>query len=348
MNNTSWTNDEVVALKTFAKFYAWGRRCARIAVQSGKLDASRTVEAARFKLRALHDELYPLGCRIPESRYPRYDKPLVMEGDALVLPDVEAPFHDADFVQKCVDLAAAWGINQLILAGDFVHFDSLSAWGANWITDEPGTLPDSVGDDLLRFIETLPVEYQQNGLAVLGRIGEASGGTPNLGRELADTRALVGELSKVFKSVVFVLGNHEGRLLRALDSSMFPSDLLELFRAGHWRVSPYYYSLVISAGEAFRITHPKTAAKYAAEKLAAKYHQHIIMAHSHAWRFNIDPSGKFWAIQAGHCVDETRLPYASQRDTPRDAHALGAVIIRNGYPWLLGEKTPFDAMERMA
>jgi len=270
-----------------------------------------------------------------------------MEGDALVLPDVEAPFHNADFIQQCIDLASIWGIRKLILAGDFLHFDSLSNWGANWVKTDGGEISQDDSDKLLAFLEDLPRKYQEKGFEVVQSLTGNGPSSPSLGRELSEARKLVSEIAKAFDDVDFVIGNHEGRLLRAIDSPLFPSDLLELIRAEKWRVAPYYYSLLVSGGETFRITHPKTAAKYGAEKLAAKYHQHILMAHSHAWRCNIDISGEYWAIQIGHCVDEVRLPYAAQRDTPRDAHALGAVIVRNGYPWLLGKSTPWQEMAKM-
>lgn len=92
------------------------------------------------------------------------------------------------------------------------------------------------------------------------------------------------------------------------------------------------------------IEHPNSAAKNAATKLAAIYQCHILMAHSHRWSIERDPSGHFWAIQMGCVVDERRLPYASQRHNTKEAHRLGAVIVREGYPFLLGEDTPFSHM----
>jgi hypothetical protein len=346
MSGIAWSDQQTAELFKIAEFYGWGMRAARFAAKSGKF-GKRSVEAIRVKLRSMREELYPAGAFIPDSSFPRYDAPLVMEGDALVLPDVEAPYHDADFIQQCIDLAGTWGIKNLVLAGDFLHFDSLSNWGANWVKQDGGEISQDDSDKLLHFLESLPRKYQEQGFQVMQELGGNGPSVPSLGRELSETRKLVLELAKVFERVDFVIGNHEGRLLRALDSPLCPSDMLELIRAEKWRVAPYYYSLLVSNGETFRITHPKTAAKYGAEKLAAKHHQHILMAHSHAWRCDFDISGEYWAIQMGHCVDEMRLPYAAQRDVPRDAHALGAVIIRDGFPWLLGRRTPWRDMRKM-
>jgi len=49
----------------------------------------------------------------------------------------------------------------------------------------------------------------------------------------------------------------------------------------------------------------------------------------------------------GHCVDERRLPYASQRSNTSPAHVLGAVIIRGGFPHLLMERTPWKQYAKM-
>jgi len=72
------------------------------------------------------------------------------------------------------------------------------------------------------------------------------------------------------------------------------------------------------------------------------------MGHSHKMFFDFDTSGKYYSIQMGHCVDETRLSYVGQRDAKRDSHKLGAVIVRDGYPYLLHEQTPWERMKQLA
>ncbi len=114
-----------------------------------------------------------------------------------------------------------------------------------------------------------------------------------------------------------------------------------------WRIGPYYFSYLKSGGQDFRIEHPKSAAKSAATTLAAKYQCHILMAHSHYLSSSFDVSGNYWAIQMGHCVDEQRLPYAAQRSTTAPAHSLGAVIVRDGHPWLLHHKTDWEKLAKI-
>lgn len=140
------------------------------------------------------------------------------------------------------------------------------------------------------------------------------------------------------------------RLMRTINSPLEPNELLNLMNLenGRWQIAPYYYCWLNSDGVRYRICHPKSAGKGAAEQLASKFLTNILMGHSHLLRHDWDKSGQFYAIQMGHCVDEKLLAYASQRDTVRDSHKLGAVIIREGYPYLLHEHINWKRMEQMA
>jgi hypothetical protein len=275
---------------------------------------------------------------IPESPYPIYDNPLVMEGDALVLPDPEAPFHHAEFVNRCLELALKWGITQCNIAGDALHFNSLSGWQANWLADQdPGGLSDEHEFMLVELVKRLAPTKQDPFFELIGKIGTAKqDGAPNAATELREARKVLGTIGDLFERVDFVLGNHEGRLLRALNSPLFAEDLKEfLGLTPQWRISPFYYSMLISNGVPFRVTHPKNSARYSASALADKYQSHILMAHSHKFSMIPSRSGKWMGWQIGCCVDERRLPYAAQRDHTGEAHRLGAVIVRDGYVWPL-------------
>jgi len=81
--------------------------------------------------------------------------------------------------------------------------------------------------------------------------------------------------------------------------------------------------------------------------LASQYHQHILMGHSHKMMFDWDVSGKYAAVQMGHVVDEERLAYCAQRDARRNSHKLGAVIVRDGYIWLLNEHVDWGRLRNL-
>ena len=286
--------------------------------------------------------------KIPESPYPKYDEPPVVEGDALILPDCEIPFHHAEFMNRCIDLADAWGIRQMIAAGDLLHFDSLSGWQPNWAVKPNGGLSEKDERVLMDLAMTLPKNHQAKLMEKIVEIGGANE-EHGFSGEMHHARKVLKALDDCFDSFTWVLGNHEGRLLRAIESPVEPSELLNLMKLddGKWKIAPFYYCLLETEAGTFRITHPKSAASSAARGLASQYLQHIIMGHSHKMFFDWDNSGKFYAIQMGHTVDEARLAYCAQRDAKRDCHKLGACIIMDGYPYLLHEKTDWERMKNL-
>jgi len=286
--------------------------------------------------------------RVRVSTYPVYDNPLTMEGDALVLPDIEFPFHHAEFVNACLDLADAWGIKQLILAGDALHFDSLTGFAPAWVDPDPGGITSDIEALLMSFAKTLSSRKQGEMMTMIGDIGQRTE-RDGLSSELRIARAEMERIARQFDRVDFVIGNHEGRFLRKMETALDPAELLRLLEVdtGKWRIAPFYYSYLDTPGGRYTIEHPKNCVKGVAKDLAAKYHTHVIMAHNHHVIFQFDISGNYYAIEAGHCVDEARLPYAAQRHNRAPAHALGGVIVRDGYPWLLSKATDWKRLQIM-
>lgn len=282
---------------------------------------------------------------LPVSSYPRYDAPLRMEGDALILPDPEFPFHDADFVNRCLELADCWGIDQCIIAGDVLHFDSLSQWEANWITAaRPTGLTADAEAEMRELIQQLPPEQQGALLEKLASLASEQ----QEPTELLEAKKCLLTLGEAFDRVDYVIGNHDDRFIRALKSPMLPQTLLDFIGLDHprWRIAPYFYSVLISGGETWRVEHPRSAAANTAVRLADKFECHVIMGHSHMQDERWSTSGRYHAIHAGACVDESRLPYAAQRSTNRPAHKLGAVIVRDGCPFVLHGRSPWGMLAK--
>lgn len=286
--------------------------------------------------------------KIPESPYPRYDEPPVIHGDALIIPDAEIPFHHAEFINRTLDLADAWGIRTMIAAGDLLHFDSLSGWEPNWAVKPNGGLSEKDEKRLMDIAMTLPKNHQQK---VIDAIVDIGGAVEEHGfsSEMYHARKVLNALNDCFDSLVWVLGNHEGRLLRAINSPVEPSELLNMMRLeeGKWRCEPYYFCILKTERGDYRIEHPKSVSKGTAEKLASKYQMNVLMGHSHLLRSDWDISGKFHACHIGHCVNEDLLAYAAQRSTIRDAHKLGAAIVRGGYLWMLDESVDWNSLKKL-
>jgi hypothetical protein len=288
--------------------------------------------------------------RLQVSPYPRYDNPLEREGNVLVLPDPEFPFHHADFINRILDLAQAWKIDSCIVGGDLLHFDSLSSWEPNWTAPNGhGGLDEKQERKFIEFAKGLGKQQQEKAFNLLEEIGpKQEDGDPNVSEELKVSRKAIKALAECFKEVDVVLGNHEGRLLRQLHSPLFPTEITKLIDMEKWRVAPFYFEYLTSNGEKFIIEHPKSATIVTAEKLSSKFQCHAIVCHSHLMQFTWDISGRFYAITTGCCTDELRLPYASQRHTNVKAHHLGATIVRDGIPTLLHERVDWKRLELMA
>lgn len=326
----AWTKEEEQRVE---KLYNDGKSFYNIATIMG-----RSYDSVNAKLSRRRRTITPL----PKSSFPLWDKPLKSEGDALILSDVEAPFQHSEFINRCIDLADAWGIRVLHLAGDLLHYDNLSAWGDEW-TETKEDLVETV----LEIIGTLKGANKEQARGRLSEAGLLNEG--GLSGELAEARQIFRHFD-AFSDIYVALGNHDDRYLRALGQALEPGELLhqlDRHNDARWKIAPYYYTLIETRAGIFRATHPRNAGRTAAQDLAVQFHQHIVMGHSHRWSVNRDPSGDYWAIQSGHCVDEKRLAYVMQRDAKRDAHLLGATILRDGYPFVLCPQSPFEALKRM-
>lgn len=319
----NWTPGEIRKLKQLRDE---GKSLAEIADILGRsYDSVNSAFSHRFK-------------KIPPSAFPVWDAPLTTQGDALILTDIEAPFQHSDFLNRCLDLADAWGVRTLHIGGDLIHYASLSQWAPNHSGNE--RIIESVLQALDLDVDvTIINKLESAGLLQI----------ENYTAELREARRVFANMDG-FDTVVVDIGNHDDRYLRALNQAIHPEELLRQLDKqddSRWKIAPYYYSFVETERGTFRVTHPRGTGRTAAQDLAVQHHQHIIMGHSHRWSVNRDPSGTYWAIQTGHCVDETRLAYVMQRDAKRDAHALGATIIRGGYPFVLCEQSPWDMLRRM-
>jgi hypothetical protein len=314
----------------------------KIAPQFGRNQESVNGKINSLRLAGKLEKQY-----IQPSPYPIYDSPLVMEGDALVLPDLEFPFHHSEFVNRVLELAEKWKIRQCILAGDVLHFDSLSGWEPNWTAPSSGGLSADAESLLMQFAQKLPSKSQGELMGLLGDIGEKSE-KDGVSTELAVARKELHRIAGLFDSVHIILGNHEGRLLRSLQTAINPDEILRLLVLDEkWKIATFYYSYLETKAGRFQIEHPKNSGKFSASKLASKYGCHILMGHSHQLNYTFDVSGRFYAIEMGCCVDEERLPYAAQRHNVSPTHALGAVIVRGGIPYLLHTRVDWERMGKM-
>lgn len=346
MPNTGmyWTKGEIEELKK-----AWGKKPEYITKR--EFAKNYPSKHSHDAIRGCIDRLVSMGelekQYLKTSPYPVYNEPLVMEGDALILPDLEIPFHNAEFVNRVLDLADTWKITQCILAGDVLHFDSLSGWEPNWTKKNKGGITANAESELMKVADEFPEKYRRKLVEKLVDIGERTE-EDGASTELAIATRELKKLAEMFDKIDFVLGNHCGRLLRAMQTALDPNIILKMLELGDkWRIAEYYFSKLNTVNGTFIIEHPKNSGKFSASRLCSKYGAHVLMAHSHQLNYTFDPSGKFYAIEMGMCVDEDRLPYCAQRHNTSPMHVLGAVLVREGYPYLLHPGVPWERMKKL-
>ena len=68
---------------------------------------------------------------VPTSRREKFNKPEIVRESCLVLFDSQVPFHDGDFINHLLELAADWGIRQGVSGGDLLNMTSFSRFYEN-------------------------------------------------------------------------------------------------------------------------------------------------------------------------------------------------------------------------
>lgn len=87
------------------------------------------VKAWRMGLHKDPPHREPAPIQVPESPYTRWTDPPRIPQPALCLFDVHAPYHHAGWLKQVTGLAAAWGVRQLVLGGDFADLAAFSPFG---------------------------------------------------------------------------------------------------------------------------------------------------------------------------------------------------------------------------
>ena len=243
------------------------------------------------------------GQAVAASPFTRHNEPVTLSADnALVLADIHAPYHDAEWLNRLLTMARRLNIQQCVLAGDLLDFATLSHF-------TPAML-------------------------------EASDIDADLSDELEAAQQICRAIGDTFEHVLWTVGNHEKRLARRLGCRQRVGILKSLLGpdAAGFTISKYGYCIIESHGQRWRPSHPKNysviPARVAA-RLSDKYHMHVIAAHGHDWGQVVSLSGDYLGLACGMCADPYRLEYAVLDDTTSPMMQQGAFMLYRGRPYLL-------------
>jgi hypothetical protein len=149
-----------------------------------------------------------------------------------------------------------------------------------------------------------------------------------------------------FERILYISGGHELWLLRHLKESLSMARFARMFTdLEQLEASPYHKCKI---GSEWHISHPKNVSVIPARIpffLVRKHRKNVAIGHDHVWGMVQDDSGENVGVSIGVCCDPLRLAYVALEDTTRPAVTQGALIIKNGKPWLLSPKwTDFEAL----
>lgn len=320
---------------------AWRTRRADITAQEFAREYQavfkRSINSITQKLKGFPEYKVPPSNRTPWVTQPR------IEGDAFILGDTQIPFHHAEFINKCLELCRRWNIRQMVLGGDALDINALASFTPDFENDNRRVIDSKSTDALLKFADDLPAKKREKLLDIIGESERENG----VGGEIKESRVVLKSLEDDFDRIVWVMGNHEKRVLNALQKILPVDTLATLFGADNpkWEVSPYYWCTLISGGVEWQIEHPINTGKGSSKKLAPKFGKNIVMFHNHQFSITTDPSGEYYAIEPGMGMDESRMGYAMQRHNAADTHMVGALIVRNGKPTPLNKFTDWEMLK---
>jgi len=287
---TAWSPSESLLLRTLTQ---QGKNDAEIAKEFRDEGIRRTYKSIQRKRQ--REGWHALIAANPLCA-PRFDRPLRVEADrALLLIDPHAPFHDADWCNRVIDLALSYDIDTAAIAGDLVDFTAFSKWGRQERVEAEDEIASAI-----QFVEVLCSTFRR----LIYSAGNHENRLPRITGNLLALRNTMQMFTNSTKTEV-------------TDYHWF-----ELISAGE----KYYIEHPKNASIHATIV-PK--------KLASKYLCHIIAGHGHLWGMTRDPSDTFWCIDSGVCADPERLAYTHKVHSTRPKELQGAVMVIEGIPILL-------------
>lgn len=230
-------------------------------------------------------------------------------GEYVVTGDYQIDTHDAHFVTRMLAVSAQLARPRtLIVAGDFINADAFSTYDSDI-------------------------------------------GMSPFGDEVEAGRAVFAQLLRVFGRVIWLMGNHERRVGKRTRAALQPRHLWALL--SHDRrveVSAWGHCVVENpGGYDWRITHGSDYSVNqltVADKLAQKYHQHIISHHEHHLAMGWDTYKRFVVIANGGLFEQGNMPYVMMDDSKRPNMQNGFTVLSWGYPTVYGPE-PFTNWARV-
>jgi hypothetical protein len=163
--------------------------------------------------------------------------------------------------------------------------------------------------------------------------------------ELDVAESVIGSLSKHFKHIYALSGNHDKRW-RWFTNGQFTVDRLIPKFFKDITFSPFSRLNLISAGVPWLICHPRQYSKVpgsVARDIAEIEDTNVVAAHMHLLSWSITKNGKYIAVDGGSCRDANRTAYKVEDVVRFPRWCVGFTVIKDGYPYLFSsDKTDWN------
>lgn len=293
MPRDNWSESETYLLQLLVK---QGLTPQGICDEFSQRGIKRTYQAIRRKIqRERRREPTDWYAQVRTSEVTPYANPLHVEGDALCLFDLQVPFHDAAWINRCIALALGWGVENVILGGDLVDLAAFSPFGRTVEVE---------AEDEIRATEQVLTALSSSFSRVYWFAGNHEARLAiQLGKQVKLERAL-------------------NMFSRADNVQVSDFRWCELSCAG----ADFYIEHPGSFSK-----RPTSVAV----ELCAIHDRSVIAGHGHLWGMTRDASNRHWAIDSGMCADPERLEYNVKVHKRFPKMVQGAVIVRESIPYLL-------------
>jgi len=139
-----------------------------------------------------------------------------------------------------------------------------------------------------------------------------------LNQQLAYANDFMGVLSRHFRKIYLISGDHDQRLIKRIDYRINLSTMVKMFTNLQEKdklvVSDYFYCII---NDCWRISHADRATQRPTTKplkLVDKYLMNVIVFHGHNFGIEAHPSQKFLAVSIGAMTNIEKHYYAMRRD----------------------------------
>jgi len=178
-----------------------------------------------------------------------------------------------------------------------------------------------------------------------------------LEEELSIVEAFLEVLCRSFVRVLFLLGNHELRLLgKMLNRQLSVSRFIRLFTPqgveNFYATNFEWIEMESQASGIWLFAHPANSSVIAGRVpsiIAGRSAQgkHVVSGHGHLAAILRNDAGTHWVIDSGCCADPRRIEYSTVRKSNRPVMVEGCVLIKSGFPTLAMPSSDWLALQRM-